>query len=106
MREKKNLLVLELGGLLPKLYGVGARLGRWVLGVGASGHWAAWARKRQARGARRRARGARRRESVRTRWARQAGERGALHGRCARGHARPGRAAKPTGCALDALSLF
>ena len=37
---------------------------------------------------------------------RQAGTRGSLHGRCACGHARPGRAVGPAGCALDALSLF
>ena len=30
----------------------------------------------------------------------------AWHGRCASGHARPGRAAGPAGCALGALSLF
>ena len=40
------------------------------------------------------------------RGARQAGVQGTWHGRCARGHAWPGRAAGPAGCALGALSLF
>ena len=37
----------------------------------------------------------------RTRGARQVRDKGAQHGRCARGHARPGRASGPEGCALD-----
>ena len=103
--------MLELGGLLPKLYvtkgardtqALGAGQARRAGGCWARGRWASVCagRRRAGRGggtARARARGVRR-----------AGHGAALQqvGLPGRGLCTPGRAAGPAGCALGALSLF
>ena len=109
--KKKILLVLELGGLLPKLYGdlglgrgagqaLGAGGGPQALGAQGAGRAGARAgRAGRAAGARRRWAGAqvlgcgRRARGVRGM--------GTVHAAML-----PGLAAGPRGCALDALSLF
>ena len=79
--------------------GTQVALGRWALGwaqADAGRGWTGGARQEGGRaGCGKRSVGGRGKGS----W-------GARHGRCVRGHARPGLAAGPAGCVLGALSLF
>ena len=97
--------------MLPKLYGdqearqghwaqVQASRQRWGTELGAGGRWPAWACG---------ATGAQAGTWADARGAagpRQAGAVGARGTGAVHAHARPGRATRPVGCALSALSLF